>query len=81
MTNPVPVSTLSAMPSTSGTTPGRNIRIRDELWAAAKAKALADGDHLSEVIRDLLADYVEGNAPGYSLGVKAGRREILDRLK
>lgn len=59
---------------------GRNIRIPDELWEKSKAKAAADGDVLSEVIRDFLADYVEDRRPGYAAGVKAGRREILDRL-
>lgn len=80
MTKPAPVSTLDAMRTPTGKTPGRNIRINDDLWDAAKAKAAENGDHLSDVIRDALADYVEGKARGYHLGVKAGRREILDRL-
>lgn len=80
MTNPPPVSTLNPMRSTTGTTPGRNIRIADDLWDAAKAKAAENGDHLSDVLRDALTDYVEDKPAGYNLGVKAGRREILDRL-
>jgi hypothetical protein len=80
VTNPAPVSTLDPMRSTTGKTPGRNIRIGDELWDAAKAKAAANGDHLSDIVRELLTDYVEGKPTGYTLGVKAGRREILDRL-
>ena len=34
------------------------IRIPDDLWAAARARAVERGDHLSEVIRDALRAYV-----------------------
>lgn len=36
----------------------RNIRIEDELWTAAQAKAHADGLPLSEVVRELLRAYI-----------------------
>lgn len=35
-----------------------NIRMRPSLWERARAHAEADGRRLSEVIRDLVADYV-----------------------
>jgi hypothetical protein len=35
----------------------RNIRIDDELWAAAQARAEAEGTTLSAVIRDRLVRY------------------------
>lgn len=37
----------------------RTVRIEDELWAAAKAKADAEGVNLSEVIRAALRAYVD----------------------
>lgn len=61
-------------------TPTRPVRIPDELWDAAKAKAAEHGEPLSVAIRDLLTDYVAGRKPGYTSGLKDGRREILDRL-
>jgi hypothetical protein len=36
----------------------RNIRVPDELWDAAKAKAESEGAPLSEVIRHFLSGYV-----------------------
>jgi len=39
----------------------RTVRIDDALWAAAKAKADAEGVNLSEVIRAALRAYVEGD--------------------
>jgi predicted DNA binding CopG/RHH family protein len=39
-------------------TPLRNIRIPDDLWDAAKAKAEARGSALSTVIREFLRRYV-----------------------
>lgn len=36
----------------------RNVRIAEELWASAKAKAEAEGRTLSEVIREALERYV-----------------------
>ena len=44
--------------SSRGTT-HRTVRIEDGLWAAAKAKADADGVNLSEVIRAALKAYIE----------------------
>jgi Arc/MetJ-type ribon-helix-helix transcriptional regulator len=40
-------------------TPLRNIRINDELWFSALAKAENEGRNLSEVIRELLSRWVE----------------------
>ncbi len=37
----------------------RTIRIPDEIWLPAKAKADADGVNLSEVIREALRTYIE----------------------
>jgi len=39
-------------------TPLRAIRIDDELWEAAQARAAAEGDNLSGVIRDALRQYI-----------------------
>lgn len=36
----------------------RTVRIPDELWNAAKEKAEAEGRNVSEVIRELLAEYL-----------------------
>lgn len=36
----------------------RNIRVPDELWVAAKAKAAAEGRTVSEVLRDYLKRWV-----------------------
>ena len=36
----------------------RQIRMSDELWAAANARAKAEGTTASEVVRVLLRDYV-----------------------
>ena len=43
--------------------PQRSMRIDNELWEAAMAKAKADGLTLSQVIRHLLKGYVEGPKP------------------
>lgn len=39
-------------------TPGRSVRVPDELWAAAMAKAKSEGTNLSEVIKAYLREYV-----------------------
>lgn len=39
--------------------PARPIRVEDELWAAAKAAAAADGTTVSEVVREALRRYVK----------------------
>jgi predicted CopG family antitoxin len=44
------------MPNTPGT-PRRTIRISDDLWDAATAKAAERGESLSEVIRKYLIRY------------------------
>lgn len=36
----------------------RNIRIDDELWSAAKAKAQSEGRDVSTVVRELLGRWV-----------------------
>jgi predicted HicB family RNase H-like nuclease len=41
-------------------TPSRNVRVPDDLWQAAMAKALDRGETLSEVIRRALEKYVKG---------------------
>ena len=40
-------------------TPHRPIRINDELWAKAQAKAKAENTTASEVIRKLLTEWVD----------------------
>ncbi len=39
--------------------PLRNVRIEDQLWQAAQARAEAEGKYLSEVIRELLQGWVD----------------------
>lgn len=36
----------------------RNVRIPDELWDAALARAEKDGTNVSEVVRELLQEWV-----------------------
>ncbi len=45
-------------------TPLRAVRISDELWYRALALAEANGDNLSQIMRDALDEYVENNEPG-----------------
>jgi predicted HicB family RNase H-like nuclease len=40
-------------------THNRNVRVSDELWDAARAKAEAEGRNLSEIIREALQEYVD----------------------
>lgn len=40
-------------------TPLRNIRVPDELWQAAMAKAMQRGETLSDVLRHALEKYVK----------------------
>lgn len=42
--------------------PARPIRVEDDLWAAAKAAAAAEGTTVSEVVRQALRELVERNA-------------------
>lgn len=44
----------------TGKTPLRNIRVPDELWAAAKEEAQAEGRSLTDVIVSDLHRYVNG---------------------
>lgn len=37
----------------------RNIRVDDELWSAAMAKAESEGRNVSEVVRELLTRWVK----------------------
>lgn len=53
-------------------TPLKNIRVPDDLWNSAKAVVKSEGCSLSEVIRQVLAAYVEkrqepGGRPVYNL--------------
>ena len=41
-------------------TPLRNVRVADDLWHAAQAKAAEQGVNVSEVIRRALEHYVNG---------------------
>jgi hypothetical protein len=44
----------------------RTIRIGDDIWLPAKAKADRRGEHLSDVIRDALKLYAEDQHPKMS---------------
>lgn len=50
-------ATVRSVPNTPGT-PRRTIRIPDELWGAAQAKASERGETLSGVLRKALERYV-----------------------
>lgn len=52
-----------ARPAT-GKTPVRNLRVPDELWEPALAKAQAEGTTLTEVIKKYLTRYVATPARG-----------------
>jgi hypothetical protein len=39
-------------------TPGRNVRVPDDLWVAAQAKADERGETVSDVVRRALERYV-----------------------
>ena len=45
-------------------TPQRSIRVADDIWLAAKAKAEAEGQTVSDVVRQALEEYLsaEGDA-------------------
>lgn len=51
-------ATVAAVPNTPGT-PKRTIRVPNELWDAASAKAAERGEHLSDVVRRALERYVK----------------------
>ena len=46
------------MTSPKGNTPNRVIRVPDDLWNAARARAERDGTTVSHIIRDRLKRYV-----------------------
>jgi predicted transcriptional regulator len=50
--------TLSRVPNAPGT-PRRTIRVSDDLWTRAQAKAEERGEELSAVIRAALERYVK----------------------
>lgn len=51
-------TTLGAVPNVEKT-PRRTVRVPDEVWQAAQAKAEARGEVLSEVIRKALERYAK----------------------
>lgn len=44
-------------------TPIRGVRVPDDLWQAAQAKAAAEGRTVSEVVREMLEQYVSAGTP------------------
>jgi macrodomain Ter protein organizer (MatP/YcbG family) len=50
---------VALVTATTNHTPRRSIRIPDDVWSAAQAKATERGDNLSEVIREALARYAK----------------------
>lgn len=38
----------------------RSLRVPEKLWAEARAKADAEDKNISDVVRELLAEWVEG---------------------
>ena len=49
---------MHSLTATDMPTPLRNVRIPDDLWDSAQAKALADGVTVSDVIRGQLSRWV-----------------------
>lgn len=49
---------LKGMPN-QPKTPLHSFRVDDETWDAAKEKAASEGRTLSDVLRELLEDYIE----------------------
>lgn len=47
---------MGSMPN-APRTPIRTIRIADEVWIPAQAKAKREGRNVSEVVREFLTDY------------------------
>lgn len=45
-------------------TPIRTVRVADDLWRAAHAKAAAEGTTVSDVLRDLLGQWVGQTTEG-----------------
>lgn len=72
-----------------GPTPIRNLRIDDETWAAALARAQEEDTSLSALMRGWLSDYAAGKprvGPGRPAGVEVSRaelsklRDLVDRI-
>ena len=53
----MPVNTVRKVPN-QPKTPARGVRVADELWSAAKAKAAANGETVTDVIVRALQEYV-----------------------
>lgn len=53
------VHALTGVSPNAPKTPIRGVRIPDDLWAAVQAKAAAEGRTASDVVRDLLAAWVQ----------------------
>jgi len=45
-------------------TPNRTVRVPDDIWFPALEKAKAEGRTLSDVIRDALLEYIDGEDEG-----------------
>lgn len=62
-----------------GPTPIRTLRIDDETWAAAMARAQGEGDNLTALMRQWLTDYAAGRkrvGPGLPGTVEVSRSEL-----
>lgn len=66
------------LPSTPRETPRRTIRIADDLWNAAAAKADERGESVSDVVRQALERYT--NEQAMADGLPALRTRILKEL-
>lgn len=53
------MATMSAMPPTQQKRKIRTVRIEDQLWEAAQAKAEENGETVTDVIRRALKRYVK----------------------
>ena len=53
--------TTDTTDTTTGKLVGRNIRVDDNLWRAACAKARSDGESIAAVVRALVRGYVRGD--------------------
>lgn len=47
----------------TGKTPVRNLRVPDEIWEPALAKAHEEGRTLTDVIKDFLREYIAPEKP------------------
>lgn len=62
-------------------TPLRAIRIHNNLWNQLKAKAKANGTDASEIVRQLISNYLEHRAPTIGDQISAEEfEEIANRL-